>query len=210
MGNDIVDLHTPEAAGKSARQRFVRRVLTRAEKRFFDRSAARDIYLWAAWAAKETAYKALVKKQPDIASWPGLYEASFDCDDFRGTSRCRGLVETGADTVRVLLDINDDYIHCIGTTSEDLSVDDLPSGVEEIDPGSRNPQGQSAAVRCAAICSIAHFTEVSSSEIEIIRHRNERGFGPPLVYICGKAAGIDLSLSHHGRFAAFAFVAQGD
>lgn len=204
-----MDLHAPEAEGKSGNTRFVRRVLTDTEKRFFDRSAARDIYLWAAWAAKETAYKALVKTRADIASWPGLYEAGFDCDDFPGISQCRGVVETAADSVHVMLYINDSYIHCIGSASGGVSVDALCSGVDEIASDRRDPQGRSEAARHAAIRSIARLTEVSPSDMEIKRHRSKRGFGPPLVYISGKPSGIDLSLSHHGAFAAFAFSLPG-
>ncbi|MFO7931589.1 MAG: 4'-phosphopantetheinyl transferase superfamily protein [Thermodesulfobacteriota bacterium] len=204
-----MDLRAPEAEGKSGNLRFVRRVLTETEKRFFDRSAASDIYLWAAWAAKETAYKALVKTRPDIASWPGLYETGFDCDDFRGISQCRGVVETASYSVRVMLCINDSYIHCIGSESGGVSVDELCSGVDEIAPDRRNPQGQSEAARHAAIRSIARLTEISPSDMEIKRHRGKRGFGPPLVYISKKPTGVDLSLSHHGGFAAFAFTLQG-
>ncbi|MFP4160038.1 MAG: 4'-phosphopantetheinyl transferase superfamily protein [Desulfobacterales bacterium] len=185
--------------------RFVSRVLTDNEKRFFDRSAARDIYLWAAWAAKETAYKALVKTREDIASWPSLYEARFDCEDFPGISQCRGVVETAAYSVRVILYINDGYVHCVGTAAGGASVDALCSGVDEIAPDRRDPPGRSEAVRQAAIRSISRLTQVSPSDMEIKRHRNKRGFGPPLLYISGKPSGIDLSLSHHGRFAAFAF-----
>ncbi|MCF8094281.1 MAG: 4'-phosphopantetheinyl transferase superfamily protein [Desulfobacteraceae bacterium] len=208
VGNDIVDLHAAETADKTGDIRFVRRVLTGAERRCFGRAESPDIYLWAVWAAKETAYKALVKANPDVASWPRHYDVVFEDDIFRAP--CPAMVKTPLDPVRVLLFVNREYIHCIGGTPGVVCPDTIIRGVEKIDSGisfftGSDPELESAAVRRAAVRSISEFMNLSAADIGIRRHRSIKGLGPPMVYIRTNAAEIDISLSHHGRFAAFAF-----
>ncbi|MCF8111267.1 MAG: 4'-phosphopantetheinyl transferase superfamily protein [Desulfobacteraceae bacterium] len=207
VGNDIVDLLAGRTAGKSADPRFVERVLTELEKRGLKGAESGDTYLWALWAAKETAYKALAKVYPGIPSWPGKYEVIPD-GEISGES-CGAVVQTPRDPVRVILFISRDYIHCIGGVPGNVSTDMIIHGVEEVASctGVRaRARAESAAARGAAVRSIAACMALAEKDIDIRRHRSDGRLGPPMVYIGGKAAQIDLSLSHHGRFAAFAFI----
>ncbi len=206
VGNDIVDLHADKTAGKSSDSRFVKKVLTEAEKLCFDRAEPRDVYLWSLWAAKETAYKVLVKVHPGIASWPRSYEVTHGGPGLSKSGDA--MVKTPLDSVQVILFVNNDYIHCIGAMTGRFCPDMIIRGVVEIDSAgseSTDPKQDSEMVRQAAVASIAACEDVAESDIEIRRARSSRGLGPPIVYIRKRAAGIDLSLSHHGRFAAFAF-----
>lgn len=207
VGNDIVDLLAGRTAGKSADQRFVARVLTESEKHGLERAESRDTYLWALWAAKETAYKAIAKVFPGIASWPGKYEVIPD-RAILGES-CGAVVQTPADPVRVVFFINKDYIHCLGGLPGEVFPDSIVRGVEEIASctGAREHARQESAVaRRAAVRGVAECMNLEESDIEIKRIRRNGRLGPPMVYIRGKVGPVDLSLSHHGRFAAFAFI----
>ncbi|MFW6011561.1 MAG: 4'-phosphopantetheinyl transferase superfamily protein [Desulfosalsimonas sp.] len=207
MGNDIVDLLAGKTAGKSADPRFVGRVLTELEKKGMAGTESGDTYLWSLWAAKETAYKVLSKVYPGIPSWPGKYEVIPDGEVSGGS--CTAVVQTPRDPVRVLLFINRDYIHCIGGVPGKVRPDRIIHGVEKVASctGVRaQARAESAAARGAAVRSIAACTALAEPDIEIMRHKENGRLGPPIVYIRGKAAQIDLSLSHHGRFAAFAFI----
>lgn len=206
VGNDIVDLHADKTAGKSSDSRFVNKVLTEAEKLRFDRAECQDVYLWSVWAAKETAYKALVKAHPGIASWPRKYEVTHGAPDLSKSGDA--MVKTPLDSVPVMLFVNNDYIHCIGGMTGRLCPDMIIRGVVEVASAESvcmDPQQKSEVVRQASAARIAACEDVPESDIEIRRARSSRGLGPPMVYIRQRAAGIDLSLSHHGRFAAFAF-----
>lgn len=57
VGNDVVDLTAPRAAGRAADRRFVERVFTAEERDAIARAADPDLALWHGWAAKEAAYK---------------------------------------------------------------------------------------------------------------------------------------------------------
>jgi phosphopantetheine--protein transferase-like protein len=61
IGNDIVDLTSPDSIGKSRDRRFIARVFTPEEEERIDRSTSPDTALWMCWAAKEAAFKAVSK-----------------------------------------------------------------------------------------------------------------------------------------------------
>ena len=69
LGNDIVDLRLAENEKSAANPKFVERVLSPPERHAYSQSGSDDRILWAHWAAKEAAYKALRKIDP----LPGVY-----------------------------------------------------------------------------------------------------------------------------------------
>lgn len=208
VGNDIVDLHAAEAEGKSRDLRFIDKVLTDAERLGFGHAVFQDKYLWAVWAAKETAYKSVVKDNPGVASWPKRYEVVFDpCFSY---PFCSATVNAPFASVGVILYINENYIHCIGSSSAGVCPDTLIRGVEKMNLKvcssiGNDPKLESKTARQAAVRRISEYLDLPSGEIEIRRNIKRSRSGPPVVYIRGNPSDIDLSLSHHGRFAAFAF-----
>ncbi|MFP3980597.1 MAG: 4'-phosphopantetheinyl transferase superfamily protein [Desulfobacterales bacterium] len=208
MGNDIVDRRAVDAAGKGRDARFVRRVLTEQELRACRQSADPDQYLWAAWAARETAYKAMAKSWPDISASPRRYQPVFE--DGIGGQNLRGVVQTPKTPVYIRVMIRADYIHCIGQSQQ--SPEHLVWGVERLfakpDPAeNHDPDRQSAVVRRAAAARISACMGFPAADIQIRRYPDQIGrrISPPGVYIRGVRWQIDISLSHHGRFAAYAF-----
>ncbi|MEI7638026.1 MAG: 4'-phosphopantetheinyl transferase superfamily protein [Syntrophus sp. (in: bacteria)] len=67
IGNDIVDLTSPDSIGKSLDRRFIARVFTPEEQERIDRSDSPDTTLWMVWAAKEAAFKAVIKLKPGLS-----------------------------------------------------------------------------------------------------------------------------------------------
>lgn len=208
MGNDIVDRRAVDAVGKGRDERFVRRVLTDPEHRACRQSADPDQYLWTAWAARETAYKAIAKSWPDISASPRRYQPVFE--DGIGGQNLRGVVQTPKMPVYVLVMIRADYIHCIGQTRQ--SPEHLVWGVEKLfaqpDPAeNHDPDRQSVLGRRAAAARVAACIQLPAADVGIRRRQDEvsRQMSPPGVYIRGVRSEIDISLSHQGRFAAYAF-----
>ena len=208
MGNDIVDLKTPEALGKSRDARFVEKVLTKEEARKLKESDYSDRLLWAFWAAKEAAYKAAVNSVPGISSAPRTYAVTLAERDPSGT--IPGWVRTPLGKISVMLEGNADYVHARAGFGPPEALERLISGVGRIPEG--GPAGslsaserESLAARTLATASMARFLGVDENAISIIRPGSNRRKLPPEVRVHGKKHAINLSLSHDGRFAAFAF-----
>jgi hypothetical protein len=204
LGNDIVDLKTAHARGKAGDARFIARVFTSAEQEAILRSAHPDALLWTFWAAKEAAYKAVSKTAPGISSAPGRYPVTIDLQQWPDTTS--GFVKTPGGTALIRIFCSTEWIHCIASADGSPDLPDIVYGLKKIAPDG-NPVSvrESAAARNAAAGRIASFLDISPNDIRILRETSPLGQGPPKVNIKGKRAPIDISLSHDGRFAAYAF-----
>jgi hypothetical protein len=210
-----VDLNDPHNMGKSRNLRFVNRVFTPSEQELIFDSHKPDTMIWALWAGKETAYKIISKCYPSVSSTPRLYEVSLDCTDNHSSSDCfpaegniiSGSVDTPYGNVHIKIFITSDYVHCIGTTSERETMDSLVWHVDRISPDSEAmPDYESTFGRNALKRGLLAYGKREQEDIDIKREKGCNGLGPPFVYINGKPAEIDISLSHDGLFTAYAFV----
>ena len=164
--------------------------------------------LWALWTGKEASYKVLQKERGEISAAPRLYQVQFTPEDGRaslaGERLLAGIVATPVGDIHLSTLIASDYVHSIASFFP--AAAGIVWNVERIAGELPSPAEESAYVRAAAIKCLAQILAVSPAEIEIIRHPGRRGLDPPQVYVRGQAAAIDLSLSHDGRYAAYAFV----
>ena len=199
--------------GKSRDSRFVNRVFGPGEQELISRAHNQDAVLWALWAGKEAAYKLVKKHDPSATSVPRLYKVSLDCAEgsvglSSGSNALTGFVDTPYGRIEIKVFITSDYVHCIGTTSRLDETNALVWHVARISPDSQvSPDYESAFVRKALRERLsAHYGE-SPENIEIRRVKSSSGLGPPFVCINGERAAIDVSLSHDGFLAAYAFAA---
>jgi phosphopantetheinyl transferase (holo-ACP synthase) len=218
VGNDIVDLKTTEAMGKSADTRFTKRVLTPYEQRMIHHSEHPDTLVWALWAAKETAFKAISKSAPDVTSAPRRYPVKYlmQFDSCRISSTLYGVVVTPCGSVPVKTFITEEYLHCIGIAGSANRLESITYGMDRISmdktntgiiPGSESiSEQESLAVRRLAKKNIASYLQLKEQDIQIIRHKTQNRLNPPMVYANGKTNNMEISLSHDGRFAAYAFI----
>lgn len=209
IGNDIVDLKTADARGKAGDARFIARVFTVSEQEAIRRSAHPDALLWTFWAAKEAAYKAISKAAPDISSAPRHYRVAIDFQNRQNQpENAAGDVATPLGVAPVRIFCNMEWVHCMASAGLTATPFDIGIiyGIREITPD-RRPVSvrESATAREAATAGIASFLGINPDDIRILRETGPRGQGPPMVHIKGKRAPIDISLSHDGRFAAYAF-----
>jgi hypothetical protein len=213
VGNDIVDLKAPSAIKKSRDTRFVQRVLGTAEMERVLASDQPDSLLWAFWAAKETSYKVVSKSYPGVSSAPRRYPVCMSPD--RTGDAASGIVHTPCGTIPVKWLFTDDYVHCIGADAEDPAaagrLDRIESGLSRIDTrgetGSWSLQGEeSIQVRRHAAVHIASHLSRDPDDICIKRAKGPGGMGPPVACVEDEPDEIDVSLSHDGRFLAYAFL----
>ena len=216
VGNDIVDLSHPHAKGKSRDIRFLKRVFLPEEEGCILADARPDAMLWAFWTGKEAAYKTLQKDHPDISSAPRRYRVILDGRDARDRERrasCpqegvfSGIVDTPRGTISLHTLMALDYVHSVALPFPySATADRVFLHVEQLRP-LEQPSAlyESFYVRDAAIRQLAGYFSGSIQDIEIRRNRGLRGLGPPHVYFQGQHASIDISLSHDGVYAAYAF-----
>ena len=212
VGNDIVDLKAPAAKGKSKDLRFLKRVLTKNETEIMLNSESPDTLLWLFWAAKETAYKAISKNSPAITSAPLKYEVVLNMSE---PYLCRGKVSTPSGTVNTRFVFDDDKVSCIGKTGTD-DFSQVISGFGSINTEinvdyDTSSEQVSSLVREHAINSMSDYFNEPVSSFKIDRFSDDSGNpGPPVVLLNGKHHGVDISLSHDGRFYAYAWVLLTD
>jgi phosphopantetheinyl transferase (holo-ACP synthase) len=178
LGNDVVDL--ADAAGRHPR--FAARVFTPAERARLDADPALGGVLWA---AKESAYKAARQADRAVVFSPARFVVELDdAERARVTAGERRFV---IDLVRTA-----EYVHAVARAAEDApaaactAVGTVPAGTSD-----------SAAVRRLALDTLARALGLDGLAIG-------RDGRIPLLLRHGRPMAADLSLSHHGRFAAFA------
>ena len=218
VGNDIVDLLHPHAQGKSNNTRFRKRILLPEEERLLLADSEPDAMLWALWTGKEAAYKAIQKDQWDVTSKPLLYKVQFGRTEARieerepavallpGERRLLGVVATPRGNINLETLITASYVHSIAASFASDSGTRIVWQVERMPFDNPTPAYESSYVRAAAQKHLAQYLPGSSpQDVEIRRTQGPHGLGPPLVYLRGQATDIDISLSHEGAFAAYAF-----
>lgn len=199
VGNDIVDLEATGNPGKSGDSRFLGRVLTEKERRLMAGAERPDALLWAFWAAKEAAYKAISRGDPSVCSIPHRYGVVLEKGSTTGTEPlCTGMVITPRGELALRIAFGEDRIHALAAGSEAV-LDRLCLYVENLN-GIGDP---SIPIRERLLEEIARLIECAAGELSFAKER--RGPGAPLVLFRGRPLAAEVSLSHDGRFAAFAF-----
>ncbi|HJO23565.1 MAG: 4'-phosphopantetheinyl transferase superfamily protein [Myxococcota bacterium] len=185
LGNDVVDLADPEVRGGPAHPRFDARVFSPPERRALESESAPNRLRWTLWAAKEAAYKLAVKRDPNA-----IFAASRFVVRLDGASH--GQVAHPGGCVAVTLDVRDDTVHAV---ARDTAASEVVIGLASC----ADSTDASAAVRHLAVHDVASRLGVTQSDLQLGR----RGRIPTLS-LRGSDRHLDLSLSHHGRYVAFA------
>lgn len=185
IGNDIVDLDDPETDVGASHPRFEQRVFSVAEHARIACSRAPREERWALWAAKEATYKLVRASDPSTVFSPSQFEVrrlSPSCAEVRWHGR----------RVSVELDVRPESIHAVAKTGAHRAI---VSGLAPCHGGD-----PSRSVRALAIETLSPHLGTAPGSLRIDR---ERGCAPVLVHENQPTEAV-LSLSHHGRFVAFA------
>ncbi|MCK9364244.1 MAG: 4'-phosphopantetheinyl transferase superfamily protein [Syntrophales bacterium] len=199
VGNDIVDLAEPENIGKSSDKRFCRRVFNPRELSLIANSDRPDSILWALWAAKEAAYKAVSRGDPSVCSIPKRYPVNIESGAcLSDASSLQGSVTTPLGRMPVQIFIAGEMLHVIAAeTSEALAR--VVFRVERIDADSDDP---SLFARKILLDEVARRLCCRIDDLSVARE--EQGAGAPFLLFRDNRLPAEISLSHDGRFVAFA------
>jgi phosphopantetheinyl transferase (holo-ACP synthase) len=208
VGNDIVDLAAPGSPGKSGDERFCGRVFTAEERALIAGAPSPDALLWALWAAKEAAYKAVSRDNPAVCSIPRQYRVEINGDSALFVSQRKinralspliaGKVITPRGELALRIERTADWVHAMVAESEEV-LDRIFLLVES--PGGGDDP--SAFVRRGLLREIACLLDCPVGDLSVIK--NPAGSGAPSVFFRGYPLTKEVSLSHDGRFTAFAF-----
>src|SRR5262245_24406175 len=190
VGDDLVDLDDPEARDGAQHPRFDARVFAAAERAVLAASPAPVRLRWVLWAAKEAAYKLARKLDPGVVFSPPGFAVSLSPAKARGVLRGRVCWRGGL--LRVEVRELGGAVHAIA--KDGGRQGGLVHGVASLGPC----DDPSLAARDLAVRRVAERLGLDASGLRVLR----RGRIPSLALPGGGA--LALSLSHHGRFVAFA------
>lgn len=201
IGNDLVDLQEEGTPDRSLNPRFPQRILSESELAAHGASPHPEIFLWQAWAAKETAYKIVKQQRPDIPFSPSafVWHPAVHVVVWREIRQPVTLITTP------------DYVyaqgshpatklhHAIGAAQELMNGDPYWFNPDE---ESHTQRPLSWAVRLLAKRELALIWGGDPSQWRF----SKSPVGQPLGHQDGRKVGpIPLSFTHHGRFVAVAF-----
>jgi phosphopantetheinyl transferase (holo-ACP synthase) len=190
VGNDVVDLRDPWASSAAGRSRFVERVCTERERAMLARSREPCATFWTLFAAKEAAYKVVVKLRPATILAHRKFEVGSRGDELH------------YEGIRIVLHVQvaPTHVHVVAATRAGAHL----AGVAKL------PDDADSSIRARELLKavIAARMGCASEELEIRREPRAGswdGFGPPALVRGGALVEeADVSLSHDGGFVAFA------
>ena len=193
VGNDVVDLHDPESRPEALHARFDDRVFISDEREALSDSASAHELRWTLWAAKESAYKVAKKLDPAVRFLPKDFVV-------RRIAEGRAVVmhETGPFDVR--LHRTDEWVGAVATltaASAPSTHRPISAGIERMEVPGADP---SRTVRELACAALALRMNLPPGQVQIAAAR-----GIPVAFWRNRRLPVDLSLSHHGRFVAWAW-----
>jgi len=196
VGNDVVDIADTRRRARHAR--FDTRVFSDRERRAIAEDKDGEARRWAHWAAKESAYKIAKRADPTTVFSPVKFAAAFDGGFGDGVDgELRGSVRHGSISYPVRVRRHGDCIHAVAVAPGGRPTAMLTGvGPYPDDAGADSP---SRAVRRLAIRDLAPRLATDASNLVV--NSSERI--PRLQHRKGYDVAT-LSLSHHGRFVAYA------
>ncbi len=191
VGNDVVDLE--RALDPPPHPRFFERVCAPTERallcqRAFDRRLA-----WTLFAAKEAAYKLVTKLRGSLAFVPAAFEVASDLRS----------IQHGGHTFELVVVERPAAVHAIVCTPSAHPLHALGWG---------DPDASSADVRRLVVAELGRRLRVEPARLAVVRDPDPRrwdGFAPPRLTLDDLPVALDVSLSHDGRYVAFAAASEG-
>ena len=234
LGNDIVDLTDPRHRGKAGDERFLQRVFSQEEREDIRTSHNPDRALWIRWAAKEAAFKTVSKAlgSAPIFNHPSFKTTVFGRQKAlpdgasppdNPVSRF-GQVEYENFLLPLRIEVVGATLHAVTWTPDPGMTSPHSSGAQRRRWGQRQEWKEllearfsarewdcvshraSALARLAARRSLAASLGVEETAIEIGCGPGKPGRRIPKVVLEGEEASVDLTLSHHGKLLAWAYL----
>ena len=184
IGNDIVDLSL--AAGQSNWQhpRFLEKIFSHSEQQLILESSDRFSTIWRLWTTKEAAYTAYTQSVPGRFFNP----KSFICSSLKETFEVT--YKDFRIEVKTVLDGNAIYAETISNEQPVTEVLYVPG------------ENLSMLLREALYSKVSETLGIDSAELNLIKDYH----GTPKLYHNALELNLEVSLTHHGSYAAYSIV----
>lgn len=189
VGNDIVDLRFVPYYTKRRHIRFCQKVFSEEEQTIISNSTDQSEKLWHLWSMKESAYKLLSKKRPK-----SLFSPSKITCNVKNESQGTIVIDNQAFHSRSK--ITRDYIYTL-THSEE--IENIESNTIRIHDSSY--QLQSKLVYQNLVKKVAQVMNENPAYFSIKKNTH----GVPELYCGSQRLALDISITHHGFYCAYAF-----
>ena len=191
VGNDVVDLADAETRLEGLHPRWAERVFTAAERAALDTSPSSERHRlhWALWAAKESAYKARKRLEPETVFSPREFEVELSLLP-AAAGVAVGRVFHGRQVFDLDVRLDGASVHAVATGRDEAGARVLWKVERAVgDPG--------VAARRLAARAIGPALGLDPFGLRIVGR-------PPVATSRDRRIQVGVSLSHHGRFVAFA------
>lgn len=187
-GNDIVDIKAAAAESDWQRKGFLEKIFTRQEQQYINQATEPGTIVWRLWTMKESAYKIYTRQ------YGGYFFApqKFSCTILNHTT---GVVKYDVQACHTTTIISKDYIHTIARPA--FENDTADAGSCFLLPQTTHTR-QQAFIYKKIIDRYHSITGKAKKNLAVIKDEN----GIPCLQ-CGSNLQIPVSITHHGRFAAF-------
>lgn len=184
IGNDVVDLAHRSTQPAARHPRFDARVFGERERALIAADASERVR-WVLWAAKEAAYKAAKKLDRAVVWAPSRFEVSLDSHE-------AGCVRHGEREFALRIEQREGCVHALAQSG--ASAGEPRSGVTQAAGADLSAEARAFACR-----ALAAQLGIAAGRVAVVKRGRI-----PVLCADGEPARADLSLSHHGRFVAFA------
>jgi phosphopantetheinyl transferase (holo-ACP synthase) len=187
-GNDIVDLATAAVESNWKRKGFIEKIFTLQEQEYISNSATPEQMVWRLWTMKESAYKIYIRQ------FGGRFFApqKLSCTIFSDTE---GNIEINNSSYRSISIINKNYIYCTAKTAA-ADFNATTNCCFEITEADTDIQ---QFIYQKIIANFISSNKPRKHKLSIVKNE----FGVPFLYYSFNKTKIPVSITHHGRYAAF-------
>lgn len=192
VGNDIIDLHHFESPPYHALG-YLERVTVPLECNVVRRSRDQVATLSTIWAAKEAAFKLLFKEGFTAHFLPRQFEVTLSTEPLLPESVAT--VAHGSRVIHIRVRRTHEWVHAIATPRSSHLTSSVVEEIHGNNSHVPSPLEESLAAR-----RIGKRLLNSLGEPRVVLAYSGRV--PFLALANGTAADLDISFSHHGRFAA--------
>jgi hypothetical protein len=166
-----------------------------AERHALEASRSRHLLHWALWAAKESAYKALKRLEPETVFSPREFEVGLSDLPATGAGVAVGRVVHRGRVFGLTVRLESASVHAVARSQDEAGARVLWR-IDRVDgdPG--------VAARRLASAAIGSELGLDPADVRIADR-------PPVALYRDRPLDLGVSLSHHGRFVAFACAVDG-
>ena len=191
IGNDIVDLSLAASSPHWKTQRFLDKVFSAEEQQLIKEAEDNIHAIWLLWSMKESAYKSHIQDN----HIPFFAPAKIAC---LLSSNLTGVVAIGDTIYQTSSQITKNFIHTIsysGASSEVLS------DIGRLENASYKNQHKDSYRGVLNVISSLLNTGIEHLTIK----KTESGV--PVLYKHNVKQSVPISITHHGNYYAYAFIA---